>query len=172
MHGQPTTAYLGLGSNLCEPRRQLKLALDAIAVLPGLDLQRVSRLVCSSPQGTVLDQPDFINAVCEITTTLQAKALLNQLLVLEKRLGRVRLIQDGPRIIDLDLLLFGQQTIDENVLILPHPRLHLRRFVLEPLLDIAPDIVIPGLGLARDLLSACENQQLSWLQPEYIGKVI
>ncbi|HED13522.1 MAG TPA: 2-amino-4-hydroxy-6-hydroxymethyldihydropteridine diphosphokinase [Gammaproteobacteria bacterium] len=172
MRHQAAIAYLGLGSNLCIPERQIGLALREISLLPRLQLQQVSRFVCSAPQGGVQSQPDFVNAVCKITTTLTAHTLLQELLVLEKQLGRVRLLQDGPRVIDLDLLLYGDVVIQEQGLIVPHPRLYQRRFVLEPLLDITPTVVIPGHGPATALLPACLGQRLEWLSTEPEREVI
>jgi len=167
-----TTAYLGLGSNLCVPSQQIMLALQKIARLPQLQLQQNSRLVCSAPQGHVCTQPDFVNAVCEITTTLTAHALLKEILTLEKQLGRVRLLPDGPRVIDLDLLLYCDTIIQDELLTVPHPRMHERRFVLQPLLEIAPAIVISGLGPAAEYLTPCLDQRLEWLQAEPVRQVI
>jgi len=172
MRHQATIAYLGLGSNLSQPQQQICRALQEISVLPQLLLQQTSRFVHSAPQGVMPAQPDFVNAVCQVATTLSARSLLQDLLAIEQQLGRVRLQQDGPRVIDLDLLLYGACRIAEQDLQVPHPRLHLRRFVLEPLLDVAPAIAIPGLGPAAEFLPACLDQRLQWLAAEPVQDVI
>jgi 2-amino-4-hydroxy-6-hydroxymethyldihydropteridine diphosphokinase len=140
-----------LGSNLHDPLGQVRAA---VAALGAIDLTRVS--ACSSlyrslPVGYA-EQPDFINAVAELDTELVARSLLDRLLSIEQTQGRVRTIPNGPRILDLDLLLFGGERIDEEGLSVPHPRMHERAFVLVPLLEIAPSISVPGHGSAADLL--------------------
>jgi 2-amino-4-hydroxy-6-hydroxymethyldihydropteridine diphosphokinase len=113
---------------------------------------RLSSVRRTAPVGPVADQPDFWNAVLETSWSGTARALLDELLAIERSLGRVRDVPGGPRTIDLDLLLFGDETIDEPGLIVPHPRMHERIFVLEPLVELDPEIVIPGRGRAADLL--------------------
>ena len=143
------TAYLGLGSNLGDRRRHLDAAVGAVAALPGVAGLRLSRVRETAPVGPQ-DQGAFLNAVAEVRTTASPVVLLAALLAIEARLGRPVRAQRrhwGPREIDLDLLMLGGQTVDTDGLTLPHPRLHERRFVLEPLHDLAPNAVVPGLGV-------------------------
>jgi len=141
-------AYVGLGSNLGERESHIRLALEQIARLPETALGRVSSLYDTAPVGE-LDQPNFLNAVAALETDLTARQLLWNLLLVERRLGRVRTpgTRYGPRTIDLDLLLFGDLVVDEPGLVVPHPRFRERRFVLEPLAEIAPALVDPVSGL-------------------------
>lgn len=142
------TAYLALGSNLGDRRRHLDAAVGAVAALPGVSGLRLSRVRETAPVGPQ-DQGAFLNAVAEIRTTLGPADLLAALLAVEARLGRPARDQRrhwGPREIDLDLLMLGGQRVDADGLTLPHPRLHERRFVLEPLHDLAPDAVVSGTG--------------------------
>jgi len=145
----PVTAYVGLGSNLGDRRA----ALDgALAVL---EPRRVSRIVETAPWG-LLDQPPFLNAVAEIETELEPRALLDLLLDVERRFGRRRDVRWGPRTLDLDLLLYGDRRVSEEGLDVPHPRLAERRFVLEGLAELCPDRPVPGLDRTiRQLLEAC-----------------
>ncbi len=146
------TAYIGLGSNLGDRESSLWRAIGAVDS-SSTWLQRVSRFRDTEPVG-IEDQPRFLNAAMEVDTVLSAGELLESLLEIERRLGRVREgPRFGPRIIDLDLLLYGEESIREVGLKVPHPRLHERRFVLEPLVEIAPLLVVPGLGRVKDLLS-------------------
>lgn len=141
-------AYLALGSNLGDRRRHLDAAVGAVAALPGVSGLRLSRVRETAPVGPQ-DQGAFLNAVAEIRTTLGPADLLAALLAVEARLGRPARDQRrhwGPREIDLDLLMLGGQRVDTDGLTLPHPRLHERRFVLEPLHDLAPDAVVSGTG--------------------------
>jgi 2-amino-4-hydroxy-6-hydroxymethyldihydropteridine diphosphokinase len=152
-----TTAYIGLGSNLDDPRSQVERAMDALAASSTISLMRRSRLYHSAAWG-VRDQPDFVNAVVEIETALSARDLLETLLDLERRFGRIRnATRWGPRILDLDLLLYGDQTINVPGLRLPHPHLHERAFVLLPLADIAPQLKIPGRGTVASLLAKIDT---------------
>jgi len=156
-------AYIGLGSNLGEPVDQVCAGLADLHRLPD---SRV--LVCSSLYRTAAvgfaRQPDFINAVCRLKTALSPGALLEALLHIETKHGRVRTgRQGGPRILDLDLLLYGRERLHTPELILPHPRLHERAFVLYPLCEIAPAVVVPGWGLTAMLLSACADQKVERL---------
>ena len=141
------TAYIGLGSNLGDRGATIEAA---IAALPGL--VAVSRLRETAPVG-VLDQPPFLNGAAAIETTLSPRELLTTLFAIERELGRERRQRWGPRTIDLDLLLYGEAVVDEPGLTVPHPRLHERRFALEPLHELDPELVVPGRGPVADLLS-------------------
>ena len=147
---KPTTAYVGLGSNLGDREATLRRALD---LLEGhVRVSAVSSFRETDPVG-VTDQPRFVNAVAQIETHRSAPDLLAALLGVERELGRVRRERWGPRGIDLDLLLFGGETIDEPGLTVPHPHLHDRRFVLEPLAELDAGLVVPGRGNVCDLLA-------------------
>ena len=154
-----TKAFIGLGANLGDPGAQVRRALLALAGLPGTRLVAASSLYRSAPVGYTV-QPDFVNAVAEVETRLGALALLGELLATEARFGRVRTLPNAPRTLDLDLLLYGDRVISEPGLIVPHPRMHERAFVLAPLAEIAPDIAIPGKGRAGALLAACAGQKV------------
>ena len=153
----PHRAFLALGSNLEAPERRLLQAFDQIAATPGITLVRRSSLYRTAPIGFA-DQPDFINAVAEVLTTLSPHELLAAALDVEQQQGRVREFQNAPRTLDVDVLFYGDQHVDSATLTLPHPRAHERAFVLKPLLEIAPHCVIPGRGPARDFLPACADQ--------------
>jgi len=157
-----TRAYVGLGSNLAQPERQIERAIDALGSLPGSQRVAQSSRYRSLPWGDP-DQDDYINAVAAIDTTLTPQQLLAELLAIELRQGRDRSSgrRNGPRTLDLDLLVYGDATIDAPGLQLPHPRLHERAFVLMPLAEIAPDLVIPGLGAVKTLLRP-EFGSLCW----------
>ena len=152
----PLTCFIGLGGNLGDPAISVREAFVAIDRLPGTRLSRASRLY-RTPAWGVTAQPDFVNAVAMIETTLMPATLLDHLLRTERDAGRNRLADGsdrwGPRTLDLDLLLYGDQVIDTPGLKVPHPHLHLRAFVLVPLVEIAPDIHIPGHGAASDALA-------------------
>jgi 2-amino-4-hydroxy-6-hydroxymethyldihydropteridine diphosphokinase len=152
-----TTAFVGIGSNLGEPESQIGSAVELLAAEDGIELVAVSTLRETEPVG-YLDQPSFLNGAARVETELPARELLKRLLAIESRLGRVRGEgpRFGPRTIDLDLLVYGDQTIDEPGLTVPHPRLAERRFVLEPLAELAPDLEIPGLGPVQALLAELE----------------
>ncbi len=147
------------------PVKQLRAACTALAGLEVTQLQRCSSLYLSAPIGPV-SQPDFINAVCRLKTRLPAAALLRSLLAIEAARGRVRAggPPGGPRVLDLDLLLYGNHVIREPELIVPHPRLHERAFVLQPLAEIEPDLEIPGRGRVAELLARCAGQTITRLQ--------
>lgn len=146
-------AYVGLGSNLDDPLRQLELAVTALDSLPLCRVRRQSSRYLSAPWG-LAGQPDFVNAVVELETTLDAEALLGALLGVERQLGRRRDGERwGPRVIDLDLLLYGRQRLHTDQLELPHPRMTDRAFVLVPLAEIAPDLEIPGVGTVQQCLA-------------------
>jgi 2-amino-4-hydroxy-6-hydroxymethyldihydropteridine diphosphokinase len=156
-------AYIGLGSNLEGPESQLRRAMAALADLPQSRLLRCSSLYRSAPIG-VDPQPDFVNAVCVVETALAADALLNGLLEIERRHGRKRNGAPGqPRNLDLDLLLYGEHCVAGADIVVPHPRLHERAFVLYPLLEIAPGLVVPGLGVIESLLPDCREQRIERL---------
>ena len=156
MPGGAVRAWVGLGSNLREPRQQIDAALQALAAIPQTQLLRASRLYRTPPWGR-LDQPDFINAVAELATTLAPEALLAQLRRIEHDAGRQRLERWGPRSLDLDLLLHGDARIDTETLQLPHPRLHERAFVLVPLAELAPELWIEPHGRVIDLLAQVDR---------------
>ncbi len=161
-HEQGVPAYIGLGSNLDQPIDQLRAGLAALAALPATALERCSAFYLTAPLGR-LDQPDFVNAVCRLHTALTPMELLQHLLAIEATHGRRRIETGGPRTLDLDLLLYGQHTCHTPDLTLPHPRLHERAFVLYPLYELAPDLVIPGHGALVQLLSACADQKIEKL---------
>lgn len=147
-------SYIGLGSNLDNPELQLEKALAALRDIPDTSLVKYSSFYRSMPLGPS-DQPDFINAVALLDSSLTAGQLLSQLQSIENRQGRVRDGQRwGPRILDLDILLYGDQVIDAPELTVPHPGIRYRNFVLMPLLELAPDLEIPGLGRVDELLDA------------------
>ena len=146
-----TNAYIGLGSNLEVPQDQLNQAITALKNLPAIQLIKYSSFYLSKPMGP-RDQPDYINAVAAIQTSLSALNLLNRLQAIETEKGRVRKQKWGPRILDLDLLLFGSQVIDNTRLQIPHPEMHKRNFVLLPLHEIAPICIVPGHGPVSELL--------------------
>ena len=147
-----TRAYVALGANLGDRERTLREAVDALAGDDGVEVLAVSTLRETEPAG-VGEQPRFLNGALELETTLTARELLERLLALEQRFGRVRTPgEHGPRTLDLDLLLYGDEVIDEPGLAVPHPRLHERRFVVEPLAELAPSLVVPGRGHMESLL--------------------
>lgn len=148
-------AFVGLGGNVGDVAESFASAAARMDALPGTQLLRLSRRY-RTPAWGMAAQPDFLNAVAMLETRLPARELLEELLAIERMHGRDRATETrwGPRTLDLDLLLYGDGTIDEPGLRVPHPRLHERAFALRPLLDIAPDISIPGHGLARNLPAA------------------
>lgn len=156
------TAYIGLGANLNDPAAQVEYALAELDRLPTTHLIARSSLYASAPVGYV-DQPDFINAVARIETALAPRALLAALLDIEHRHGRERSFRNAPRTLDLDLLLYGDAHFHEDHLSLPHPRMTERAFVLLPLTEIAPDIVIPGRGRAADWLAGSADQSVTMM---------
>lgn len=158
--GAPTRAYVGLGSNLGEPVAQLMAALSELAELPSTELLHHSGLYRSAPLGPI-DQPDYMNAVAALDTRLDPHELLAALQALEHRHGRVRAgVRWGPRILDLDLLVFGDLCLASESLTMPHPRIAERDFVLRPLAEIAPTLEIPGLGPVQTLLKDCPLRSL------------
>jgi 2-amino-4-hydroxy-6-hydroxymethyldihydropteridine diphosphokinase len=152
-----TRAYVGLGTNLGDREAMLRSALEQLAAEPGLRVVGVSSLRDTAPVGLV-DQPRFLNAAAAVETTLPARELLDRLLAIERRLGRSREGRRfGPRTIDLDLLLYGDERIDEPGLSVPHPRLYERLFALEPLSDLDSDLVVPGQGPLADLVAGLQS---------------
>jgi len=155
------TAHVGLGSNLGDSAAVLEAAFDALAALPGTRALARSSLYRSAPVDA--SGPDFLNAVAAFETRLAPPALLAHLHRIEAQHGRERSGRNAPRTLDLDLLLYGAEVIDADGLVVPHPRLHERAFVLVPLLEIAPDVVVPGLGRAADLLPGVGSQAVARL---------
>ncbi|ADL56155.1 2-amino-4-hydroxy-6-hydroxymethyldihydropteridine diphosphokinase [Gallionella capsiferriformans] len=155
--------FIGLGSNLGESREQLRCALADIDALPDTRVMVCSSFYRSAPVG-FLDQPDFLNAVAKITTRLAPHALLDALLHIEQRYGRERVFQNAPRTLDLDVLLYGELKIQESGLTIPHPQMHLRAFVLQPLLEIEPGCLIPAIGQAEYAMRNCLDQVLEKLE--------
>jgi 2-amino-4-hydroxy-6-hydroxymethyldihydropteridine diphosphokinase len=147
-------AFVGLGSNLGDPEKLIRSALELLGAEAGIEVVAVSSLRETDPVGYE-DQPRFLNGAAELATELPPQELLERLLAIERRLGRVRGEgpRFGPRTIDLDLLLYGQETVQEPGLTLPHPRLHERRFALEPLAELDPALKVPGHGPVQALLA-------------------
>ena len=150
-----TNAFVGIGSNLGDREATLRHAIELLAAEEGIEVVAVSQLRETEPVGPV-EQGLFLNGAVLVTTRLPPRELVERLLAVEQRLGRVRKERFGPRTIDLDLLVYGEQVIDEPGLTIPHPRLHERRFALDPLADLAPDLVIPGRGSISALLAKLE----------------
>jgi len=154
-----SVAYIGLGSNLGHPRRRLARALTELARLPRSQLVAASGNYLTAPLGTGEPQPDYVNAVAALRTALAPGAVLRQLRAIEHRRQRGER-RNAPRLLDLDLLLFGRRRLSQSRLIVPHPRMHERAFVLRPLLDIAPAAKIPGRGAARKWLRSVRGQRI------------
>ena len=146
-------AYVGFGANLGDRGATIRAAVEALVAEEGIEVVAVSTLRETEPVG-VGEQPPFLNGAVALETSLPARELLDRLLEIEHRFGRVRIPgEHGPRTLDLDLLLYGDEVIDEPGLAVPHPRLHERRFVLEPLAELAPGLVVPGRGVVESLLT-------------------
>jgi 2-amino-4-hydroxy-6-hydroxymethyldihydropteridine diphosphokinase len=158
-----TRAFIGLGSNLAHPRRQIARAVHALAALPRTRLLAVSPSYVSAPVGATGPQPDYVNAVALVDTALGPRALLARLLAIEhrQRRHRVKGVRNAPRTLDLDLLLFGRLRSGVPGLALPHPRMHERAFVLRPLAHLAPSAVVPGRGPACRLLRTVAGQRIA-----------
>jgi 2-amino-4-hydroxy-6-hydroxymethyldihydropteridine diphosphokinase len=159
-----TLAYLGLGSNLAHPRRQLARAVRAIRRLPRVEVVAVSPSYVSAPIGADAPQPDYVNAVVAVRTDLRPRPLLDALHSIERRQHRRRdsgVPRNASRTLDIDLLLYGRRRIRVPGLTVPHPRMHLRAFVLRPLLDVDAVATIPGQGLARRFLSGARDQRIA-----------
>jgi 2-amino-4-hydroxy-6-hydroxymethyldihydropteridine diphosphokinase len=148
-------AFVGIGSNIGEPERQIADALDLLRAEDAIDVVAVSSLRETEPVG-YRNQPNFLNGAAALETELSPRELLGRLLEIERRLGRERGTgpRFGPRTIDLDLLLYGDETVDEPGLTVPHPRLAERRFALEPLAELEPSLEIPGHGSVQALLAS------------------
>ena len=150
------TAFIGLGANLKNPRQQVLQAIETLSRVPSCKRQMVSSLYRSKPMGPQ-NQPDYVNAVMSMETSLSPLELLEHLQIIEQQQGRVRGGEQwGPRTLDLDILMYGDEVIDELHLKIPHPGLHERSFVLYPLHEIAPTLVIPNRGALKQLLDHCE----------------
>ena len=150
-------AYVGVGANLGDREETILAAIDLLAVQPGVDVVGVSALRETEPWGPV-EQPPYLNGAVALETDLAPRDLLDVLLDVEQSFGRDRAMEVrwGPRTLDLDLLLHGDLVRDEPGLALPHPRLHERRFVLEPLADLDPALVVPGRGTVAELLASLD----------------
>ncbi|NLF55738.1 MAG: 2-amino-4-hydroxy-6-hydroxymethyldihydropteridine diphosphokinase [Thauera phenolivorans] len=155
----PVRAYVAFGANLGDPRKAFALACARLAALPRTGIVARSSLYRSAPVG-VEDQPDYINAVIALDTALAPRALLEALLSIEAEGGRTRDFHRAPRTMDLDLLLHDDIVLDEPGLQLPHPRMHERAFVLQPLAEIAPTATIPGHGSVQSLLAGVADQSI------------
>jgi len=157
-------AWLGLGSNLQHPVVQLKTALDKLGLDPGIEILNISGFYRTAPWGDA-DQDDFVNAVAQIETSLQPLALLQVLQSIENVMGRRRSGRRwGPRLIDIDLLLYGDLQCRSEELVLPHPRMHERAFVLVPLCELDASLKIPGHGVADELLRGLDRTGISRLK--------
>lgn len=150
-------AYIALGANLGDPAATVNAAFAALDRLPHSRLLAKSALYRTAPVG-IADQPEFVNAAARLETTLAPEALLDALLDIEQAFGRVRAERNGPRTLDLDILLYDELCLATPRLTLPHPRLHLRAFVLQPLAELAPDLALPGRGRLAAWLPAVANQ--------------
>lgn len=152
-------AIIAFGSNLQQPEQQIKQAIAAVAALPCVALLRVSSLYRTAPVG-YLDQPDFINAVGMVQTSLAAPELLAQLHAIEQQFGRERSFRNAPRTLDLDLIDFNHEKWDSEQLTLPHPRAHERGFVMQPLAEIAPDFVLHDTQTAQELAEQLHDSSM------------
>ncbi|MGM9490253.1 2-amino-4-hydroxy-6-hydroxymethyldihydropteridine diphosphokinase [Ideonella sp. YS5] len=158
---RPVRACIGLGANLGDARRQVEAALRALATTPGVQVLARSSLYRTAPVDA--GGPDYVNAAAVIETDLEAHTLLRALQDIEDGFGRERPYRNAPRTLDLDLLLYGDAQFSDPVLTVPHPRLHLRAFVLHPLAELAPDLHVPGLGALTGLLPAVSEQRIERL---------
>ena len=147
-----TKAYVGLGANLGAREKTLRRAVELLAQADEVDVLAVSRLRETEPVG-IVDQPAFLNGAVAVETALSPRELLDLLLEIERSLGRVRSERWGPRLVDLDLLLYGDEIFDEPGLRVPHRYLHERRFALEPVAELDPELDVPGLGTVSELLA-------------------
>jgi 2-amino-4-hydroxy-6-hydroxymethyldihydropteridine diphosphokinase len=159
----PRTACIALGANIGEPLRQIEAGFNALAALPGTRLTARSSLYRSAPVGYA-DQPDFINAVALIDTTLEPHALLEALLAIERVNGRVREFPNAPRTLDLDIVLYGDTVIHDPGLTIPHARMLERAFVMLPLAEIAPEMQVPGQGKVSELAARVDAGSIAQLQ--------
>jgi 2-amino-4-hydroxy-6-hydroxymethyldihydropteridine diphosphokinase len=157
-------AFVGLGANLGDPAAQVRAAIAALGHLPRTHVVATSHLYRTAPIGYV-DQPEFVNAVAALHTELGPQGLHAELRRIEAAHGRERSFPNAPRTLDLDLLLYGGETFATPELVVPHPRMHERAFVLAPLTEIAPEVVIPGRGRAADLLARLPDQAVRRAEP-------
>lgn len=157
----PVPAFIGLGANLGDAHATLVEALKALAALPDTALRAASPIYRTAPMDS--SGPDYLNAVALLHTRLSPPTLLAELQRVEREHGRERPYRNAPRTLDLDLLLYGAQLIAEPGLTVPHPRMHLRAFVLQPLADIAPALMVPGHGALREMLAAVKDQRIDKL---------
>jgi 2-amino-4-hydroxy-6-hydroxymethyldihydropteridine diphosphokinase len=162
----PVRAFIGVGANLGFARDAVLNALADLSRMPGTEFVAASSLYRSAPLGDdgPGDGPDFINAVGEIETTLSPDELLATLQAIETRYGRVRTTKNAPRTLDLDILLYGDGIIQTPTLVVPHPRLHERAFVLAPLVELAGPVAIPGKGRADTLAAAIADQRIERIE--------
>jgi len=158
-------AYIALGSNIEKPIEQLKKAIVELDCVPNTNVLRASSLY-QNPAVGITDQPDFINAVVKVTTSLPAEELLSELLTIENNHHRVRREKNGPRTLDLDLLLYEQLQIDTHKLQIPHPRMKQRAFVLLPLAEIEPDLILPCGFSVQHLLSNVDFTNIAKVHEE------
>lgn len=156
----PVTVYMGLGSNLDNPELQLQRGVDHIASDPNIYLLKCSKLYRSKPLGPS-GQADYCNAVISVSSNLQSECLLDRLQAVEKKHGRMRAAKWGPRTLDIDMLLYGDEVISTLRLTIPHNQMHLRSFVLYPLGDVAPDIIVPGRGVLSSMLDNVDSGGLN-----------
>ena len=154
-----TLAYVAIGSNLGRPVEQVEQAFEDLGSIAQTALVKRSSLYRSKPLGYA-DQPPFVNAVALLDTALPPEGLLDALQAIEARHGRSRSFANAPRTLDLDLLLYGDAVVNQPRLVVPHPRMHLRAFVLQPLVEIAGGIAIPGIGAAQAMLEQCGDQSV------------
>ncbi len=159
----PCKACIALGANIGEPLRQIEAGFNALSVLPDTRLLVRSSLYRSAPVGYA-DQPDFINAVAIIETSLAPHALLDALLTIERVNGRVREFPNAPRTLDLDIVLYGDSVVHDPGLTIPHARMLERAFVMVPLAEVAPDMRVPGRGSVRDLAARVDAASVAQLQ--------
>jgi 2-amino-4-hydroxy-6-hydroxymethyldihydropteridine diphosphokinase len=158
-------AYVGVGANLGHPAQQVRAAIEQLAMLPDTRLAAISSLY-SNPAVGYADQPDFVNAVAKIETALAPRVLLDHLLSIERRFGRTREFPNAPRTLDLDLVVYAGLMLDEPGLTVPHPRMHERAFVVVPLAEIAPELVVPGHGPIAALVGKVDSGVLTKLTAE------
>jgi 2-amino-4-hydroxy-6-hydroxymethyldihydropteridine diphosphokinase len=151
--------YVALGSNLGNPLDTVDAAIDTLAALRGSIFKAMSSLYRTAPVG-LKHQPDFINAVVALDTRLPPRELLDELFAVEAHFGRERSVRNAPRTLDLDLVLYGDVVQDDPYVTLPHPRMHERAFVLVPLAEIAPGLIVPGRGTVETLLESCRDQRI------------
>lgn len=162
------SAVIALGSNLQQPAQQIRAALAALAAHPQIQIERTSSLYLTAPVGYA-DQPDFVNAVCAVQTSLDAVALLAVLNQIETNFGRERTFRNAPRTLDLDIIDYNHENSEDPHLTLPHPRAHERSFVMVPLAEILPDFELGQHGKAADLAAALGSDGIGLLEPAIIS---